>query len=145
MLAFLAPILNFLGGKVVGGLVDAYKIKQQALGDHEKLSTDLAGRALELDVREADINAKVVIAEQGHWFTRMVRPLLAMPVIILLFKILVYDKALGQWTHGRTDPLDPNLWGVVMCIIVSYMGGRTVEKVSTKIADVLEAAFKKYR
>jgi hypothetical protein len=35
-------------------------------------------------------------------------------------KLYVYDKALGQWTGGHTDALDPNLWTVVTATIGFY-------------------------
>lgn len=140
MSVFLMPILNWLGGLLGGpfakAAVAAYKAKLVAAGSHDAKVAELAGREITLDQRQAELNSQVVIAEQGNWMTRSVRPLMALPVIILLFKILVYDKALGQWTRGSTDALDPNLWGVMMCIIISYMGGRSAEKIADKIAGV---------
>jgi hypothetical protein len=41
-------------------------------------------------------------------------------VSILLCKILVWDKALGQWTGGHTDKLDPNLWHTVWVVMGFY-------------------------
>lgn len=41
-------------------------------------------------------------------------------VSILLGKVLVWDKALGQWTGGHTDALDPNLWNVVLVVLGFY-------------------------
>ncbi len=31
-----------------------------------------------------------------------------------------FDKALGQWTQGRTDALSPELWQVVMVVVGFY-------------------------
>ena len=39
---------------------------------------------------------------------------------ILLGKILVWDKALGQWTHGTTDRLSPELWHTVLVVLSFY-------------------------
>jgi hypothetical protein len=50
-------------------------------------------------------------------------------VSILIGKVLVWDKALGQWTGGRTDALDPNLWQVVMVVLGFYFLSETVSRV----------------
>ena len=50
----------------------------------------------------------------------MIRSWLATGPAFLLTKIYIYDKALGQWTGGHTDPLDPNLWNVVMVVLGFY-------------------------
>lgn len=128
--AFLGPIIN--------GLLTAQKQKLDASGSHEARVAELAQREYQLDQRQAEVNASVIIAEQGNWFTRSVRPSLGWVVIVLLTKVIVYDKALGQWTHGHTDPLDPNLWWCVNTIIISYMGGRSAEKIADKLAGVFK-------
>ncbi|KRQ99295.1 3TM-type holin [Bradyrhizobium valentinum] len=130
------PIIGAIFKPVIDGLLTAQKQKLDAAGSRDAVVADLAKRQVDLDKREAEVNAAVVIAEQGHWYTRSVRPTLGWIVIILLGKILLYDKAFGQWTGGHTDPLDPRLWSVVMAIIISYMGGRSAEKIADKIAGV---------
>ena len=44
----------------------------------------------------------MLIAEQGRWYTAIIRPLLALPVIIYLWKVIVWDNVLGL---GSTDPI----------------------------------------
>jgi hypothetical protein len=48
------------------------------------------------------------------------RGLMAFPVVVLLWKLLIYDKALGQWTMGHTDALGDDLWKVVAAVIAFY-------------------------
>jgi hypothetical protein len=60
--------------------------------------------------REARKSANaVIIAEQGRWCTAMIWPLLALPVIIYLWKVIVWDKVLGL---GTTDAIggDVGVW-----------------------------------
>ena len=129
------PIIGAILQPIVTGALTAQKQKLDAAGSHEARVTELALKAQELDAKEADVNAKVIIAEQGNWFTRSVRPALGFAVVVLVWKLIVYDKALGQWTGGHTDMLDKDLWNVVMVIIGAYMGGRSAEKVATTIAS----------
>jgi hypothetical protein len=129
---------NLLGGPFAKAAVDAYRAKLTAENTTEKTVADLAARQIALDQREAEINAGVVIAEQGNWVTRSVRPLFALPFILFTWKVVVWDKLLADWTHGSTDALDPKMWGVFMAIVIAYFGGRSAENVATKIAGVFK-------
>lgn len=62
----------------------------------------------------------VLVAEAGSRLNAIIRGAMAVPVVILLWKLLVYDKALGEWTHGHTDPLGADLWKVVAAVIAFY-------------------------
>jgi hypothetical protein len=42
----------------------------------------------------------IIIAQQGRWYTAIIRPLLAAPVVIYLWKVIVWDIVLGL---GTTD------------------------------------------
>jgi hypothetical protein len=132
------PVISAILGPVINGLLTAQKQKLDAEGSHEARVADIAQRQFALDQREAEVNAQVVIAEQGNWVTRSVRPLLALPVIILVWKLLVWDKALGQWTHGSTDSLSDQIWWYCTTVTITYMGGRSAETVATKIAGIFK-------
>ena len=60
----------------------------------------------------------------------MIRPLLALPVIIYLWKVIVWDKVLGL---GTTDPItgDVGVWAGT--IVTTYVGGRSLEKIARTI------------
>lgn len=130
------PIIGAILGPIINGLLTAQKQKLDAAGNHEARVAELAQQQFALDRREAEVNADVVKAEQGNWMTRLPRPLIALAVVVLIWKLLVYDKALGQWTAGHTDPLGEDIWSVVKVIIISYFGGRTAEKVADKITGI---------
>jgi hypothetical protein len=130
------PIIGTLIQNIGTVFLTWQKQKIDAVGSHEARASELATKEIQLDQREAELNASVVIAEQGNWFTRSVRPSIGWIVVVLLAKVLIWDKALGQWTQGHTDALDPNLWSVVKTVIISYFGGRSAEKVADKIAGV---------
>lgn len=133
-----APVIGAFLKPIIEGLLTAQKQKYDAIGSHEAVVADMATKTLELDRREAEVNAEVLKAEQGNWVTRSVRPLLALPVIILMWKLLVWDKALGSWTHGHTDPLSDQIWWFCTTVTIAYFGGRTVEKVADKISGIFK-------
>lgn len=119
---------NLLGGPFAKAAVEAYGKKLAAENTSERVAADLAARELAVEQREQEQRTQLLIAEQGNWLTRWVRPAFALPFIIFTFKVVVWDKVLGL---GRTDPLDPNMWGVFTTIVACYFGGRTIEKVAT--------------
>jgi len=71
----------------------------------------------------ASLQAKrdVLIAESGSSnINAFIRASIGGSVAIVLGKIFVWDKALGDYTGGHTDALDPNLWNVIMATIGFY-------------------------
>lgn len=131
-----APIIGAILKPIVDGLLTAQKQKLDAVGSHEAQVVELTKKQLDLDKREAEVNAEVVRSEQGNFITRAIRPLLALPVIVLMWKLLIYDKALGQWTQGTTDALSDQIWWYCTTVTIAYMGGRSVEKVADKLAGI---------
>jgi hypothetical protein len=75
------------------------------------------------DERIAQLTAQrdVMIAESStSKLNGIIRAIIGGSAAFVLAKLLVYDKALGQWTGGHTDALDPNLWYVVTATIGFY-------------------------
>ena len=68
---------------------------------------------------------QLLIAEQGHWLTRMVRPAFAFPFVIYINKLVLWDKVLG-W--GTTDPLGSDLTQIMLLIIAAYFVDTAVQR-----------------
>jgi hypothetical protein len=130
------PIIGALLKPIIDGLLTAQKQKLDAAGSHEARVAELATQQYQLDKREAEVQAAVVIAEQGNLVTRSIRPVMGLAAAILIWKILVWDLALGQWTGGRTDMLSSQAYWLLTTIVIAYMGGRSAEKVADKIAGI---------
>lgn len=122
-------ILSFLGGPLINGILQAYRDRLKSINTQDHMALDLLQKEVDADAAARAEATKLLIAEQGHWFTRSVRPTLGWVINIFLAKVLLYDKAFGSWTGGHTDGLDPNLWSVVMVVIGSYFGVAAVERV----------------
>lgn len=117
MLGFLISLVNPLT-KIANGLVEAKARKLDAKTEQERIEADVL--ILQLEARQS-----VLIAEQGPWMTRMIRPLFALPFIIYNFKVIVYDKVLGL---GVTDDLSASYWQLQMVIFGAYFLTRGFEK-----------------
>ena len=123
-------LASFLTAPIINGFLDAYKAKLDSQNAQSAQAVEVARAALlaEVDARKS-ANA-IIIAEQGRWYTAMVRPLLVLPVIIYLWKVIVWDKVLG-W--GTTDVIagDVGIWAGT--IVTTYVGGRSLEKIAKTI------------
>ena len=122
---FLGLVFRFLGGVDIKGIAgEIARVKVEA----QNAETDQARIAKEEEVEILRAQRDVQIAEAGNNWNRIMRALLAVPVVILLWKIIVWDKALGQWTGGVTGALDSNLWIVVSTVLGFYFLDRITDK-----------------
>lgn len=77
--------------------------------------------AAEERVKTLEARRDVMIAEAGVSKANVyVRTFIALPIGVLFWKIFVWDKALGQWTQGRTDALSQELWQVITAVLGFY-------------------------
>lgn len=130
-------IISLITGGFFNTIKEGYVAKLAAGNTQERIVADLVGREADLQMKESENASRILIAEQGNWLTRSVRPLMAIPAVALIWKILLWDLALGQWTDGSTDKLSPQAFWLLTTIVVAYMGGRTIEKTAGSIADAI--------
>ena len=76
-------------------------------------------------VRQLEFQRDILIAEQKNWATRWVRPMLAAPFVIYVWKVIVWDKVLKL---GVTDGLDDRMWWVFGAFVLAYFGTRPWDK-----------------
>jgi hypothetical protein len=124
-------LASLLGGPVVNGLISAYKAKLDAANTQDRIASDLAAKEIEAEIEARKQASAIVIAEQGRWYTAIIRPLLAFPIIIYFWKVIVFDKVLAL---GSTDPLTGMIADWSGMIITAYVGGRSIEKVARVFA-----------
>lgn len=120
-------LASFLGGPVVKGLIGAYRARLDAANTQDRIAADLAAKEIEAEIVARKQASAIIIAEQGRWYTAIIRPLLALPVIIYFWKVIVWDKVLGL---GSTDPLTGMIADWSGLILTAYVGGRSIEKVA---------------
>ena len=123
-------LASFLGGPIVNGVIEAYKAKLAAANSQDAVAADLAGKAIAAEIEARKSADAVIIAEQGRWWTAIIRPLLALPVIVYLWKVVVWDKVLAL---GSTDPLAGDVAAWAGMIVTTYVGGRSLEKIAKTI------------
>ncbi|CAL80520.1 hypothetical protein; putative membrane protein [Bradyrhizobium sp. ORS 278] len=120
-------LASLIGGPIVSGLINAYKAKLDAANTRDRIAADLAAKEIEAEIATRAQASGIIIAEQGRWYTAIIRPLLAFPLIIYFWKVIVWDKVLG-W--GSTDPLSGMIADWAGMILTAYVGGRSIEKVA---------------
>ncbi len=112
---------------MITGLINAYKAKLDAANTQDRIAADLAAKEIEAEIEARKQASAIIIAEQGRWYTAIIRPLLALPIIIYFWKVIVWDKVLGL---GTTDPITGMIADWTGMILTAYVGGRSIEKVA---------------
>jgi hypothetical protein len=110
-----AVITSLLGladpiSRIAGKIADARIASIQASTDKEKIEQEERIKALEArrDVLKAESDGRV---------NGVIRALLAAPIVVFLWKVIIWDKVLAL---GSTDDLSENLWYVTMMVLGFY-------------------------
>lgn len=118
----IGKILSWLAGGGIAAisreLKDAYRLQLEAKNDAERIEAEK--QIAQLEARQA-----VLIAEQGRWLTAWIRPAIALPIVVYVWKLIIWDKVLG---FGATDNLSPELWKLFWIVIGAYFIARPFEK-----------------
>lgn len=117
MLSIIKGLLGFKG--IAEQLAAAYAAKQNATTDQQRI-------AAQERIEHYQTLERILIAEQGSWLTRWVRPALALGPTVYLGKIFIWDKVLKL---GTTDPLSDELSAILVTIVGAYFITRPFEKV----------------
>jgi hypothetical protein len=118
-------ILSFLGGPVIKGIIDGYKAKLDAGNTSERIAAELAGRELEVQRREAEVEGEYKRALIGHWYEPT--NLFGYIMVIYFAKIIVWDKVLKL---GVTDSITGQGAEWAGWIMLFYVGKRGFENVA---------------
>ena len=96
--------------KIAGKIADARIAAINATTDKERIEQEERVKALEA-------RRDVLKAEAGGRVNAIIRALLAVPVVVFLWKVIIWDKVLSL---GTTDDLSENLWYVTMMVLGFY-------------------------
>lgn len=112
---------------VIGKLFDTVSTITNKLGDIKvatlNATTQQERDKLEAQARELESRRDVLIAQQktpGGLLVTVIQSLLGLAVVIIMWKLVVWDKALGQWTSGHTDKLSPDIWDYIKVVTGFY-------------------------
>jgi Protein of unknown function (DUF3154). len=110
---FLDPITS-----IVGKLADAKVELAKAETDEKRI-------AAKERVDTLQMRRDVLVAEAGSGINAKMRAGLALGPMVYLTKIFLFDKVLGSFLGYTkdiftTDPLDDNLWKVVVAVVGFY-------------------------
>lgn len=120
MLNIISGILGLLPGafgtinKVTDAIANERLRKIEANTKEEQIAAEERVKTLEAQ-RDALINE----ANKSN-VPIYVQSFVGACVAFLVGKLLVWDKALGYWTHGYTDPLGTDLRWIMMTVIGFY-------------------------
>ena len=112
MLSIITSLLGLADpiSRISKAIADARIASMQAATDKERIEQE--ERISALEARRA-----VMEREADGKINQIIRALLAVPVIIFLWKVIIWDKVLAL---GTTDDLSANLWYVTMMVLGFY-------------------------
>lgn len=131
-----ATILGIPG--LIGGLFGTLNGITSALSNAKIAAINATTEAQRIKANEAVLTLQarrdVMVAEAAHSpINGIVRALLSLGVVLILWKILVWDKVIGSFmgcaglagqapacATFRTDVLSPEIWHVVMIVMGFY-------------------------
>lgn len=121
-MGLLVKILGFFTstafGSITEQLKEAYRMKLEAQTNEAKLEADQY-------IAHLQAQQQVLLAEQGRWYTSWIRPAMAFPVILYIWKLIICDTIL-QW--GVTQNPGEFVNWIVITVIGAYMLTRPFEK-----------------
>lgn len=102
---------------------------------------EVATAAVQAEIASRRAAADVLIAEQGRWYTAIMRPIMALPLGLYLWKVVVWDKIVCAFypacVAGSTDPITGNVGEWMGLIIISYFGASASVDIATRIVGAL--------
>jgi hypothetical protein len=126
---FTGPVLN----AITGPILEAYKAKLGAENNQDGKIFELASKAIDAEIDARREASKILIAEQGRWWTAAPRAITCWSFAIFVAKVVVWDKVLGL---GSTDALTGDVSGWAGMVMVTWFGGRSLEKIASTIAAI---------
>lgn len=137
MTPLLIPIVSSLLSAVTGTIDKAVLDKDAA----EKLKVDITLAMMTHDAAEMQGAVDIIKAEaQGEsWLQRNWRPILMLGIVAIVmnnYLVAPYLKAMGL--DAPTLDLPSRLWDLMTLGVGGYVGGRSLEKISTSVAEVLK-------
>ncbi|MEP0518583.1 MAG: hypothetical protein ABJO09_00905 [Hyphomicrobiales bacterium] len=112
---WLAKLLDLISGPIAGSLADAYKARQEAKSDQDRIAAEERISTLEAQSR---VHGRL---------ESVLRALIAAPFIVYLWKLIIWDKLLKL---GVTDSLSTHLWNVFYIILGFYFVRWTASKLA---------------
>lgn len=105
-----------LAGQITSKIGDLKVAQINAATEQERIK--VGEQIAELEAKRAVLVAQA--SSPYGWITQTIQGLLGLAVVILMWKLVVWDKALGTWTGGHTDPLGSDIWDFVKIVVGFY-------------------------
>jgi hypothetical protein len=110
----IASIISWLAS---GGIAAIGKELRQARLDQLNADNTESRIAADVRVKELEARQSIILAAQSDRFERWVRIGFALPFLIYINKLVLFDKVLGL---GTTDPLSPMLTEAMWVVLGGF-------------------------
>lgn len=114
---------------LITAAITAYNKSVDASVEKYKVDGTVNVAAIQAQAALAQAQRDVLVAEQGHFLTRLPRPVMGLSAASYIAKVLVWDKVLGFWTHGFTDGVS----GYSATLVGIVVGGYFLHETATAL------------
>jgi uncharacterized membrane protein len=101
----------------IGGLTAVLKAIQQERRNAQNATTERERQASEERIEILQQRAEIIKRAQSDPYERFIRMGFALPFVIYIWKLVVWDKVFG---FGATDALSPELSDIMWTVILGY-------------------------
>lgn len=103
-------------GTITSKLQDTKVALARVTSEEERVRLEVEEKALEARL------SGLIASQKGPlgWITAVAQGIIGLSIAILIAKMVVYDKAFGQWTSGHTDSLGKDLWDLLKIVVAFY-------------------------
>lgn len=124
VLSAVAWVDKIFGSQFAKVALQAWQAKLTSENTTDKIAADLAGKEIDLQQREAELQTQYRIATIGKWWEP--DHLMGYAVAIYFGTLLVWDNVFKMGSH---DPLGGWAGTTANVIVISYFGKRGIENV----------------
>jgi hypothetical protein len=117
---------------LITAAITAYNKSVDASVEKYRVDGTVNVAAIQAQVAIAQAQRDILVAEQGHFLTRLPRPIMGLSAASYIAKILVWDKVLAFWTHGSTEGVTGYSATLVGIVVGGYFLHDAVSKWSAK-------------
>jgi hypothetical protein len=116
-------IISLISAPLFNTLLNAWKAKLESQNTAGAQAADVAKKAMDAEVQRRALDAGIVTATLGHWYTAIPMVVVMGSAAAFFFKCVVWDNLLG-W--GTTDPLGGDVQTTYNLVIAFWFGSAGV-------------------
>ena len=126
MIAWLVgAALKFASSGLIDKVLAALKAEADSTTERQKITAEVAIEEIRAELGRRQAQRDVLLAEQGHWLTRMMRPAFAYPLAFFYAAVILDSVVIhGHFVQALPAPIGDWSGWIISAIFLSDSGER---------------------